>query len=529
MKKLVSMLTVGLMLVMMLCGCGSAVADEETTDDVVTYNTLGYYVYTLLEDGTVQIAKYTGEAEALVIPDTLAEKVVTGIGNFAFESCSSLKAITIPNSVTTIGVSPFYDCTSLTSITVSSDNSNYATIDGVLFCKSDKTLINYPCGKSNDNYQIPDGIISIGNGAFYECSSLIEITIPDSVTTIGDGAFCECSSLTEITIPDSVTTIGECAFQECSSLTEMTIPDSVTTIGAGAFRECSSLIEITIPDSVTTIGICPFYRCTSLTSITVSPDNSNYATIDGVLFCKSDKTLINYPCRKSNDNYQIPDGIISIGAGAFYDCSSLTEITIPDSVAIIDNAAFAYCSSLTEIAIPDSVTTIGDSAFGCCSSLTEITIPDSVTSIGICPFTFCSSLTDIIVSPDNANYATIDGTLFSKADMTLINYPCGKSNESYQIPEDTISIGYAAFSGCSSLTEIIIPNSVTTIGDYAFASCSSLTEITIPDSVKEIGEDAFSNCGNLTLTVTRDSYAAQYAKDNDLQYTYTDSNDWLNN
>ena len=155
---------------------------------------------------------------------------VTGRGN-----CTD-KDIVIPRThnglpVTSIGDYAFDYCTSLTSVV------------------------------------IPDSVTSIGEWAFYNCDSLTSIVIPDSVTSIGDFAFCDCTSLTSVVIGDSVTTIGDYAFYWCTSLTSVVIPDSVTTIGNYAFFECSSLATIVIPDSVTSIGDWAFSGCTSLTTI----------------------------------------------------------------------------------------------------------------------------------------------------------------------------------------------------------------------------------------------------------------------
>ena len=172
----------------------------------------------------------------------------------------------------------------------------------------------------------------------YNNSDVKKIVIEDGVTSIGDAAFYGCSSLTSITIPDGVTSIGESAFSDCSSLTSITIPDSVTSIGNNAFDSCSSLTSITIPDGVTSIEGSAFYNCSGLTSIT------------------------------------IPDGVTSIEGSAFYNCSGLTSITIPDSVTSIESYAFCNCSNLTSITIPDSVTSIGESVFDNCTNLTTISL-----------------------------------------------------------------------------------------------------------------------------------------------------------
>ena len=256
----------------------------------------------------------------------------------------------------------------------------------------------------------------------------------------------------------------------------------VTAIGDKAFLSCDSLTAITLPDSVTSIRANPFESCDRLAQITVSPDHPTLATIDGVLFEKTTRTLICYPCALTAENYAVPQGIQAIGDWAFF-----------------------YCDSLTTITLPDSVTSIGDYAFNGCDSLTTITLPDSVTTIGANPFTYCKQLTQITVSPDHPTLATIDGVLFEKATQTLICYPCAFTTETYAVPQG-----------------------IQAIGDRAFNDCESLTAITLPDSLTSIGENAFADCPKLTLTVPRDSYALAYAKENGIPYTYPDSMDWLN-
>ena len=385
-------------------------------------------------------------------------------------------------------------------------------------------------------------VTSIDNRAFYLCNSLISIIIPDSVAKISVNPFAYCSTLKSIfvssehpyffaidgvlfrkadsclisypkgreyttyNIPQGITAIESSAFYDCKFLTRVTIPDSVTSIGDCAFSLCDSLTSITIPDSVEQIGTNPFTVCSALKSISVSPEHPYFATIDGVLFRKADKALISYPAGISSSTYTIPQGITAIGDSAFY-----------------------YCDSLTSVSIPDSVTSIGDLAFRFCDSLTSVSIPDSVEQIGTNPFADCSALKTISVSPEHLYFATIDGVLFRKADKALISYPAGIKSSTYTIPQGIASIGDYAFDSCTSLTSVSIPDSVTSIGDCAFGSCTSLTSVSIPDSVTSIGDYAFDNCPNLTLTVPRNSYAAEYAKTNNIPYTYPDANDWLNN
>ena len=423
----------------------------------------------------------------------------------------------------------------------------------------------YENGKGIIKFDIP--VTSIGEGAFYDCSSLASVTIPDNVTSIGEDAFLHCSSLTSVTIGNSVTSIGERAFQSCSSLTSVTIPDSVTSIGEYAFYNCSSLTSVVIGNGVTSIGNSAFQACSSLTGITI-PDSVTSIGEDAFWHCESLTSVT------------IGDSVTSIGEYAFCYCSSLASVIIGNSVTSIENSAFYGCtgeliinskiietdytsenypanisgwlygSNFTKLTIGNNITKIGGYAFYHCSSLTSITIPDSVTSIGEYAFQGCSSLTTFygkLASSDN-RCLIIDGVLESFA-------PAGLT--SYTIPDSVTSIGEAAFRGCSSLTSITITDSVTSIGnsafsgctgeliinskiietdytynnypgyggwldgsnftkltignnitkigEYAFASCSSLTSVTIPDSVTSIGDDVFYGCDSLTSVTIPDS------------------------
>ena len=376
-----------------------------------------------------------------------------------YDAAKECWVIKFDGKVTTIGDYAFWDCSSLTSVTIP---DSVTSIGSSAF---------YKCSNLT-SVTIPDSVTTIEYGAFDGCRSLTSVTIPDSVTTIGDSVFYGCRSLTSVTIPDSVTSIEMRAFIYCSSLTSVTIPDSVTTIGAYAFEDCTSLTSVTIPDSVTAIGNYTFKGCSSLTSVTIG---NSVTTIGDYAFsnCSSLTSVI------------IPDSVTKIGYYAFDGCSSLTSVTIPDSVTTIGTYAFQGCTSLTSVTIPDSVTTIGSSTFSNCRSLTSVTIPDSVTKIGNEAFYGCRSLTSVTI-PDSVT--TIGDSAF---------YGC-RSLTSVTIPDSVTTIGYRTFYSCSSLTSVTIPDSVTTIGGYAFYSCSSLTSVTIPDSVTTIGDGAFYHCSSLT-------------------------------
>lgn len=461
MKKWMTLFLVLLLTAVMFC----ALAEEEPVE-----YTRGDYKYILLEDGTAEITDYTGKAEELTVPGELDGYCVssigdraffhsksliiislsdnlTAIGDDAFCYCTSLTSITLPDSLSFIGSNPFIYCNTLTNIIVSPDHPIFATINGVLFNKSKKSLICYPCAFTAKSYTVPHGI-----------------------QAIEDNAFSYCEALTSISLPDSVTTIGNSAFSSCNALASISLPDSITTIGNSAFFSCTSLADISLPDSITSVGANPFASCAALTSIIVSPDHPVLATIDGILFNKTEKSIICYPCAFTAQSYSVPQGIRTIGDRAFFRCDSLTSISLPDTLTSIANSAFSYCYSLTSISLPDSLSCIGEYAFESCYSLTSILLPNSL-----------------------------------------------------------ISIGSGAFSGCDSLISISLPDSITSIGDYTFFTCDSLTTVTLPSSITAIGNSVFYGCEHLTLTVERDSYARQYCKDNNLPYTYPDANDWLLN
>ena len=362
------------------------------------------------------------------------------------------------------------------NLTWTLDDEGTLTISGTGamwdFKKISDTPTWYDERKSINNVIISDGVTSIGNFAFYNCTNMENISIPDTVTSIGMYAFGFSGLVDEVIIPDGVTLIDIGVFLYCSNLTSITISNSVTSIEYNAFSGCSSLTSITIPDNVTSIDDSAFKDCSSLTNIII-PDS---VTSLGASVFSGCSSLTN-----------IPDGVASITPGMFSGCTGFKDITIPDSVTSIEYDAFSGCSSLTSITIPDSVTSIGGYAFSGCSSLTSVDIPNSVTFIDRYAFKNCTSL----ISVDIPNSVTgIDTGAFEGC----------SSLTSIIIPDKTI-IGEGVFRSCTSLTNVVISDGVTSIGVSAFNSCSSLQNISIPGSVATINRNLFANCENLTSVV----------------------------
>ncbi len=471
--------------VLTISGTG-AMNDYSSTNSPFKYNSDVKSV--IIENGITSIGDYAFRGCTSLTNITIPNSV-TSIGRHAFWYCTSLTSIAIPDSVTSIDYSAFSDCTSLESvnysgtkskwkaITIGSYNSyltgafikctdgiigngNAVTIDNLKYEIYDDTasLVGYT--DTPENLMITESVwyegytvtvTSIGDKAFYKCTSLTSVTIPNSVTSIGDSAFYNCKSLTSITIPDSVTSIGDNAFYNCKSLTSVTIPDSVTSIGGSAFYGCSSLTSVTIGNSVTSIGDYAFEECMGLTSVTI-PDS--VTSIGDMAFSSCTRLT----------SVVIPDSVTSIGSSAFYntpyyndksnwdngvlyisDClidtnynfDSTTDYIIKDGTRIIASSAFENCTSLTSVTIPDSVTSIGDYAFYNCSSLTSVTIPNSVTSIGDWAFDGCTSLKNIIVLSSDCKFGSYivgkEVKIYGYTNSTANEYAVLKGNEFIKI------------------------------------------------------------------------------------------------
>lgn len=301
--------------------------------------------FTLNDDGESYSVSGIGSCtdEKIIIPSVCNSKPVTAISAMAFENCTNVTEIKIPDSVTSIGSMAFYGCTGLKSI------------------------------------NIPKGVVSIQPGVFTLCENLESITVSKDNTVYHSSGNCLIDTAKKeltagcknslIPTDGSVEIIGAGSFIGCTGLTGIAIPESVTIINSAAFIYCSGITEITIPENVVYIGTGVFIGCVSLEKITVSPGNLRYQSTGNCLTDTASRLVI-AGCKNS----VIPsDGSVTgIGDGAFYGCAGLSSTVIPDGVTSIGSEAFCGCFALESITIPASVTKISDCAFEDCTELTSI-------------------------------------------------------------------------------------------------------------------------------------------------------------
>ncbi len=395
-----------------------------------------------------------------------------------------MRSITLPADTRKIYAGSFIGCTALEQINISEENNKYKSIDGNLYSKNGKRLIQYAIGKTEEYFKIPAHVETIGYRAFSESQSLKRITIPGSVKVIDKFAFQDCRRLESVEIMDGVEAIKDDAFSECQALKNITIPGSVKNVGAGAFERCGSLESVKISDGVESIQVDAFHVCPSLKSITI-PGSTKIIGDFAFAGCQSLKSV------------ELLDGIEVIKGCVFCDCQALKRITIPGSVKSVGYGAFEECKSLEGVEIIDGVEIIKNEAFGECRSLKSVTIPGSIKGIGATAFDKCMSLCQINVDENNTRYKSIDGNLYSKDMRKLIRYALGKKEEVFNIPSHVEAIGDCAFSDSHSLKSITIHGNVKEIGDMAFGRCGSLEYLEIPEGVTAIKGGVFTECQSL--------------------------------
>lgn len=497
-------------------------ADEEFNTEIKeiisgSYGSVDVYakweaLFTVVDNSITGFTDY-GKANVidLNIPTSIDGVAITSIAAYAFENCTNLTSVTIPDSVTNIGYDAFLNCSAL--------NGVYIT-DIAQWCEL--TFVNSSANPLKEASKL------YLNGVFVE-----KLIVPDNVTSISPYVFEKCTTITSVVIGKNVTSIGSYAFRDCQNIVSVTIPDGVVTIGSSAFYNCNSLARVTIPDSVTSIGNNAFANCASLASVNFG-ENSKLTKIERGAFSEC----------SSLTSITIPEQVTSIGYEAFYECTGLTEINL-NAINMTVDWSYAYNHVFYNAGISgDGIkVTIGknvrkipyklfcpywyngasntpkivsvefeegsvcesieDMAFAGCYGIVSVAIPKSVTNFGSGVFAGCNRLTSITVDIDNTAYQSIEGNLYSKDGKTLIQYAVGKAETVIIVPDSVVEINDYAFWKCVYLESVIIPNGVTKIGYSAFYGCYMLTNVTIGDNITSIGIRAFEYCSNITSVYYR--------------------------
>lgn len=354
---------------------------------------------------------------------------------------------------------------------VSSKNKKYASYDGAIFSKDMSTLIAFPCGKSFENYNVPDGVCVIGDYAFGCYNADETITVTDGVTAVGKYAFAGSKSIKNVYIPSSIKSIDEYALAYSEALENVTFGSNVEVpILEYTFRDCKMLRNVSFgKDCKIEELVCTFY-------------NSGIEAID--LNCGA-RVINTAFCESALREITLYDGMTHIGPHAFAK-TPIEKIVVPSTVTLIDYSAFENCKSLYYVNL-SNVQGIGQSAFLNCISLESIDLTGVyyIDGYGDCyAFYGCDNLKKL--------------------------YFTAEEKEAY--------IAENEFQGNESVEVVVIGNSITEIQDRAFADCSNLQIALIADEVDNISDTAFENCELLTIVCMDNSPAMFYAQRNDIPY-----------
>ena len=440
----------------------------------ITYTENDDFEYTVaindIDDGTTWVKKYIGNNNKVVIPDEIDGRKVVGIDSYAFEGCSQVTDITIPNSVVKLGYNTFDDTSWYKNLYAASPNG-VVYINNIAYC--------YKGDIPNDGtVEFDYGTISIAGGAFWGEEKLLKIVLPDTITYIGEDAFYCCENLNDFVLPDSVKEIGENSFYECSNLNSITFPDSLENIESYAFSGCSNLTEIVFGKGLTRINSGTFGYCYELTDIII-PDNIRSIDSEAFEYCYN------------LENISISDNIFFIGKRAFYNTKWYDNQ--PDGVIYLGKTLYKYKGEMPEnesIKIKEGTIGIASSAFDDRANLSSITVPCSVIGFGSDVFYGCDNLT--IYSYKNSNAEVYANE--NEIDFISVGDYVKDFEFSYKLlDDDTVEITKCIGTGTSlKIPYEIDGHTVSALGDYAFMGCANLQKVQIAYNIKKIGMNVFN-------------------------------------
>ncbi len=474
-------------------------------------------------------------------------KGLSKIGDYAFQECTALKKIILPDTIINVGNTAFGNCTNLLDLKLPNNDVSFGS----------STF--YKC-ISLTSIEIPPAIKTLSYGIFTGCTNLENVTLNEGLMKMDSNAFISCTKIKNINLPSSLTSIGAGVFSTCSILERIEIGDNITTIPANAFYGCRSLTTVSIGKSVSSIDSTAFTGCTKLNDITINSENNNFSISSSILLNK-DKTQMIYifpgAISDSQTTFTIPDTVTSISGNLLSSFSKIKKVIIPESVNSINinfftstvteievddnNSSYAdynnglykknaqgikteliyylgnekivdlpngleiiKTSSLTGAKVnnvntvntPDSLTTIEDTSIS--NKIQNINIGKKVSNINCKAFGDISNI-QINIDPGNNYYVFESGVLYgideeTKAKTTLIK-ALNLQNSDFTVPEGVQKIGGGAFWNNTQIGTINL-NDVNSMGQYAFRS-STLTSVVFSDKLTELPSGCFTGCKGL--------------------------------
>ena len=444
--------------------------------------------YTVTSSNTVAVQSAASYLKTVIIPSSVYNAgtyyTVTSLANHSFDGRYDITYLHIPSTITSIGEYAFIDCGSNIEVNIESLQSwCNVTFGNEHSSPLSSASVFYLNGYRVTDLAIPYGVQSIPNFAFYQCRTITSLNIPATVTTIGSSAFEDCTSLNWISLSEGLNTISGSAFEGCTGLSAVTIPSTVSTISINAFNRCSNLNDVTSEiQSPFAIDASVFSTYATATLTVPRGTKSAYQNTAGW-----------------NNFSRITDGA---SENEFARSGIAYVVTSPNTVAVKTVASY-----LKDVFIPEEVynegkfyqvTALAARSFEGRADITYLSIPKTITSIGEYAFIDCGN--NIIVNIEsleawcNVTLGNEHSSPLSSAKALYIN---NVEMAGVRIPEGATAVPNFSFYQCKSITYLIVPNTVKTIGSSAFEDCTSLTSVSLPEGLTTISGSAFEGCSGL--------------------------------